>query len=284
MRNNLFLVGLTLLLTLQGCRLFKSGEDKGEIVARVNEKLLHDSDIPMSITNGLSPEDSARVLKAFVEAWVKEQVLVAKAEQNIVDSLSGLEDRIESYRNSLIVFEYERAIIRQKLDTAVSENEIDDYFRANKSNFLLQEPAFRFYYVAIPVLTHDAWRVKKYLRSLDPVQIEELKAYALGLGALVNFEDENWVSYTNMVDDLKSKFDKNSLYTGDPLKVVRDGQTTHYLYVLEYRKSGEIAPMELVQGDIKAKIVNDRKFKLINTMRNDLFNKALNNKDAEIFF
>lgn len=279
-----FVFGLTLLLLLQGCRLFNGGEDKGQIVARVNEKILHDSDIPKAITNGLSSDDSTRVLKAYIEAWVKEQVLVAKAESNIVDSLNTLEERIESYRNSLIVFEYERAIVRQKLDTAVSENEIENYFDSNRSNFLLQEPAFRFYYVAIPVLNHDGYKVKKSLRSLDPIKIEEIKAYALGLGSRVYFEDENWVAYSNMVDDVKLKFDKNALFTNDPLKVVRDGEITHYLYVLEYRKAGEIAPLGLVTNEIRAKIINDRKFKLINTMRNDLFNKALNNKDAEIYF
>ncbi|MGB0166966.1 MAG: hypothetical protein ACPF8V_08950 [Luteibaculum sp.] len=284
-RSVLLAVGTVLLVfSLSSCGWLKRKEKEGEVVARVNEKLLYDSELPLSIAQGLSGEDSIRVIKAYVEAWVKENVLVTKAKQNLSPELLDFEERIESYRNSLIVFEYERALVQERLDTAVSPGDIRRYYEENRANFMLQEGAYRFYYMGIQSENHDSYRVARALRSNDPVKLEELKAYGLGYGATFYFEDESWVLYSDLIQAIGVRYDKNTLNSGNPLKVLKQNATSHYLYILEAKQEGDIAPLNLVYEDIRSKIINDRKFKLITTMRNDLFNEALNKKDAEIYF
>ncbi|TXC81372.1 hypothetical protein [Luteibaculum oceani] len=270
-------------ILLIGCDLLKRGDDKGKPVARVNERVLYEKDLPIAAVTGLPKDDSARVVKRFIESWVKEQVLVMQAEENLLESMDEIEERINSYRNSLIVYEYERAVLQNKLDTAISSDEVVSYYRENQSNFMLQEPAFRFYYIGLESTSHEPYRVIRALRSLDPVKIEELKAYGLGHGAIIYFEDENWVSLSNLNQAVGIKLDPNKLLKGDPLKIITENGVNHYLYVLEIKEQGEFAPVSLVEGEIRAKIINDRKFDLINTMRNDLFKEALNKRNAEIY-
>lgn len=280
--KSLSILALTAIL-LVGCNLLKRGDDKGKAVARVNERVLYEKDLPIAAITDLPKEDSIRVVKRFIESWVKEQVLVMQAEEKLLDSMDEIEDRINSYRNSLVVYEFERAVLQNKLDTAISSDEVVAYYRENQSNFMLQEPAFRFYYIGLESTSHEPYRVIRALRSLDPVKIEELKAYGLGHGAIIYFEDENWVSLSNLNQAVGVKFDANKLLKGDALKITKENGTTHYLYVLEIKEQGEYAPVSLVEGEIRAKIINDRKFELINNMRNDLFQEALNKRNAEIY-
>ncbi len=269
-------------LVFSSC-IFTNTADKGAVVARVNEHILYQGDVPTSITVGLTRDDSARVVKSYIEGWVKERVLVQKAEQNLSVDEEDLEDRIQAYRNSLLVFEYERALVQSRLDTGVSAENIAAYHNEHQTAFILQEPAYRFYYIYFPSAQHDAYKVRKALESKDPVKIEELKAYGLGYGATFYFEDESWLTKSSLIQTVGTRIEDAILDSNNPLKVLKDDNAVQYLYILDKKEVGEIAPLSLVENEIRSKIINDRKFKLINKMRNDLFNEALNNKDAEIY-
>ena len=112
---------------LVACSNFNSEEDK--LLVSVYDKELYLSDIKHLLSEESSVEDSVYYIDAWLEKWVKEQLLVRQAHLNLKESTTYIESQIENYRNSLLIYAYQKELVAQKMDTSVYEYEIKDYYK-----------------------------------------------------------------------------------------------------------------------------------------------------------
>ncbi len=131
MRNKLA-IGLICLLAFVSCQNSKNGNGD-RIVATVYDKTLYQSDLQSVLYEGISVNDSLVRTKAFIDNWIRRQLLIHQAENNIDKSELDFSRQLEDYRNSLIIYKYESMLIEQNLDTVVSDEEIAAYIEDNSS-------------------------------------------------------------------------------------------------------------------------------------------------------
>ena len=131
-------IGLMLILAFASCQNSNSGNDD-RVVATVYGKVLHQSDLQSIMYEGISKNDSIVKAKAFIDNWIRRQLLIHQAENSIDKSELDFSKEIEDYRNSLIIYKYEEMLIEQKLDTVISEAEIARYVRDNKADEMSKE-------------------------------------------------------------------------------------------------------------------------------------------------
>ena len=125
-----FAIGLMLVLALVSCQ--NSGNGKNDKpVAAIYDKVLYQSDLQDILYDGISVNDSLVRTKAFIDNWIRRQLLIHQAENNLDKSELDCLKEIEDYRNSLIIYKYESLLISQNLDTVVSDEEIEKYINDN---------------------------------------------------------------------------------------------------------------------------------------------------------
>ena len=125
-----FAIGLMLVLALVSCQ--NSGNGKNDKpVAAIYDKVLYQSDLQDILYDGISVNDSIVRTKAFIDNWIRRQLLIHQAENNLDKSELDCLKEIEDYRNSLIIYKYESLLISQNLDTVVSDDEIEKYVNDN---------------------------------------------------------------------------------------------------------------------------------------------------------
>lgn len=125
-----FAIGLMLVLALVSCQ--NSGNGKNDKpVAAIYDKVLYQSDLQDILYDGISVNDSIVRTKAFIDNWIRRQLLIHQAENNLDKSELDCLKEIEDYRNSLIIYKYESLLISQNLDTLVSDEEIEKYINDN---------------------------------------------------------------------------------------------------------------------------------------------------------
>ena len=125
-----FAIGLMLVLALVSCQ--NSGNGKNDKpVAAIYDKVLYQSDLQDILYDGISVNDSIVRTKAFIDNWIRRQLLIHQAENNLDKSELDCLKEIEDYRNSLIIYKYESLLISQNLDTVVSDEEIEKYINDN---------------------------------------------------------------------------------------------------------------------------------------------------------
>ena len=127
----LFVFALSMLIT--SCRYFSSKNDNREL-ARVHDHYLYKADIEGVIPKNTNSEDSLQMATNFIANWVKQQLILKKAELNLGPEKKNVEKQLEEYKSSLIIYLYEEELVKQKLDTNVSESEIEKYYEENKNN------------------------------------------------------------------------------------------------------------------------------------------------------
>lgn len=123
-------IGLMMILTLASCQNSRNGNGD-KIVATVYDKILYQSDLQDVLYEGISFNDSLVRTKAFIDKWIRRQLLIHQAENNIDKSELDFSRQMEDYRNSLIIYKYESMLVEQNLDTVISEEEIEKYLKDN---------------------------------------------------------------------------------------------------------------------------------------------------------
>jgi hypothetical protein len=265
----------------------KCGRDAahiGEPVARVEDSYLYSDEVEKIIPQDINSEDSARIAQSFINEWMRKQVVINQARFNLPSEEIDFEKQIQDYEDALLMYKYERKLIEQKLDTFVTDFDIETYFKKAKSNYLLQEPAYRLFYFKLDSGSHNSQKVAKQVMSSNANEIEKLRVYCENNALEYFFDDTRWIKHSAMVDKLpKHKVFPNMFQRINfPIKINHQG-ISYYFLISEIAPKGTAAPINLVSNEIRIKMLNDRKLTLIQKMRNDLFNEALNNKNAEIF-
>ena len=136
----LFSIAL-LFVSLFACRSLEKRDFEAKAVARVFDSYLYSSDIENIVPDGTNLTDSSRMVRQYIKSWISQQLILDKAKFNLSDkqSYTSIEKQLEDYRTSLIIYAYQKELIKQKLDTVISEADIQKYYDENKANLILED-------------------------------------------------------------------------------------------------------------------------------------------------
>ena len=185
-----------------------------------------------------------RLAKSHIEKWVRNQLLLHLAEQNLSAEEKNVEQQIEDYRSSLLIFKYEQNYIAQKLDTVIDQQAIQAYYDNYSSNFVLNHNLIKGIFIRVPLAASNRGKVSQWLRSDDQEHLKDLEEYCYSQGADFDFFEETWRSFSEITARLPVR---NGGY--DPILKsqkfyeTRDTSSYYYLKITDYRLEGMVAPI-----------------------------------------
>ncbi len=281
--NNI--LAIIMLLAVSSCSYLKkqAGDD---ILAIAGDKYLYRKEMEGLIPKGIPATDSMEIARQFIDNWVRQEVLLKHAESNLGESRKDFTKQLEAYRNSLIIYEYESELIRQKLDTVVSETEIQEFYQANESNFQLPENIIKVSYVKIPTDSNtkpSAKKARQLLVSKNPDDLINLMELCDQSMFSCRIDDENWITFSDFIRELSLDIsNQEDFLKNKSFFETNDSLFTYLIRINEYKTIESSAPASLVQDKIRNLILNKRKSELINRMQQQIFEEALKNKEFEI--
>ena len=272
-----------LLILLTSCTTFFKKKTE-RVLARVEKEYLYESDLKGIIPAGTSAKDSLELTRNFIENWVRQKLMIHQAVSNLNKDQMDFTRQLEDYKNSLIIFAYENALVSQKLDTVIPDAEARNYYDANPQNFLLKENIIRLQYIKLPLNSSFFKQFKKLLtsdREEDRGQLEDLCTR----GAIGYFlDDQRWLYFSEVAKQLPLRTDnpEEILKTNREVEI-KDSVYQYLVRVKEVLLKETLAPFELEKQRIRDILLNKRKIELINKMQEDVYSKALQKNDFEIF-
>ena len=280
-RNLLLLAGI--LLLANGCSLFDSNNQE-EPLARVFEEYLYPSDLSKAITPGTSSQDSLVIAKRFVETWVKDQLMLNRAEQALSEEQMDFEKQIEQYRLSLLIFSYRQKLLQQKLDTLVTEEEVQTYYEANVNNFMLNQDVIKGTFIKIPLSAPRVDELRRWSWNSRPEDLEQMEKYCISYADKFSDFNDTWVYFNSIKVQLPMKISQPSRYLSYNKNIeTTDSQFRYFLHVTDLVIEGEAAPLELVSEDIISIILNKRKMEFIQDLEQRVYNDGVNRNQFEIY-
>jgi len=261
-----------------------SGKKEDGAVARVYDEYLYKSDLIGLIPSHTSSKDSISIVQEFINNWIKQKLVTHNAENNLSSKQQDFDKQLEDYKNSLIVYTYEKEFIKQKLDTTVSDKEIKIYYDSNKNEFLLKDNIVKVWYVKMPVKSANSATVKNLYKLETPAAKSALEDYCKKYAVNSYLDDSTWLYFNDLLKEIPIK----TYNQEDYLKFHRyiemdDSLYSYYVNIKGFQIKESISPISFEKENVKKIILNKRKLKLIEDMQDNVFKDALKNNDFEIF-
>jgi hypothetical protein len=277
------LIFLSFSLLLLACNAKKDEKDE-DTVARVNEHVLTKDEIKQVVPANTPKDDSIRLVKSYINNWVRTNLLVDKAEANLSDAQKDVEKQLADYRQSLIIYAYEKELIRQRLDTVVSEKEIEEYYNNNQKDFELKDNIVKVNYVKLEKKNTAAiGKIKKVFYSEKEEDRTKLEDACREMAVNYFLDDQSWLLFNDLLKEIPIKTYNEEQFLQNNRSV--EMQDSAYLYLVNIRnfriKDG-VSPLSFERENIRNIILNKRKLNLINKMKDDLYKEALDKKQIEV--
>ena len=281
---NIIAAIIIVLPTLSSCRAISSFLKGGEVVAEVGSEKLYRSDLDAIIPKGISQQDSIYLVKQYINTWAAELVFLGIAEEQLSKTEKDVTKELEDYRKSLLKYRYEQLYVNERLDTAVSDDLVEEYYNTHQEKFVLGRPLVKARFLSISDDSPAKEQIRKRMSSNDVEDLVEADSLAYSSAYKFTTWSDEWVDvavlsrefpmdYETMLAQVRNKW----IEKVDTLGVAR------LAYISDIMKKGEVAPIEYSVPAIRDIIISARKQSLISSLEQDLLNDARENGKFVIY-
>lgn len=246
--------------------------------------MLFKDDLDEIIPKGLAPEDSTLLAKQYINTWASDIIFQKIAEQQLSKSEKDVSKELEDYRKSLLKYRYEQLYVNERLDTAVNEELVEEYFQKHSEKFILERPILKARYLCI---TEDSPAIEQIKKKMSSQEVDDLvEADSLAYSSAMKFSTwkNEWIDVVTLAIEYNVDHkDLLGLAKGRWIEQKGTDGFVRIAYLSEIKQKGEMAPLEYCAPAIKEIIVSARKQTLISGLEQDLLNDALENGKFRIY-
>jgi hypothetical protein len=281
--NKVLLLVVTIIL-LAGCE-HKKSVSKRIPVAQVGKDILYFDEIPNMILDGINKSDSTSVVQNYINKWAKRELLLQKAEENLSPGLKEeIAKQLDETRTNLVIYQYQRQMMSEKMDTVLAESELEDYYVTNEKSFILGTNIVKALFIKLPLETPNLAKIKILARSNDQKDLQQLESSCYQFAEKFDDFNEEWVSMDKLtvelhkdIENVENFLKKNTFFE------TSDSASVYLVTIRDYRLVSSVAPYEYVKDDIKRIIWNTRRLEFIQSLENGIYNDALKENSFKIY-
>jgi len=251
---------------------------QGEMVARVGEHRLFRSELDNYIPSGVSSEDSVGLAQQYIRAWAEDLLLLDMADEHLSKEEKDVTQELESYRRDLLKYRYEQLYINQRLDTLVTDAEIDAYYQAHPERLTLERPVVKARYMIISADSHNLKELRSKMSSEDDTELLEAESIASTTAIKYGDSSDTWMDIITLAQELGTDYRtlmgaiKNQF-----AELPDDAGNLRIAYIVDMVQQGKTAPVEYCAERIRDIILNTRKHALVTGLEQDLLEDARRN-------
>ncbi len=232
----------------------------------------------------LSAEDSLMFVEQYIQNWVKEQVVLQKAEEQLPDKAKDVHYQLEDYRKSLLIFAYEQQYIKSRLDTNVSMNDIETYYNNNLKDFSLRDYIIKAVYFKYTNTTPDLDKMNTWYKLKTKEDWVSAKAHASLYAVDLHTDTVNWIYMNDMLSKIPlTDINKSSFLKYKHRVTFEENGMVYFLKILDYKLKDESSPLEFEKDKIKGILLNLKMNDLRKELKDELYKDAKNSEAIKIY-
>jgi len=275
---------LSLLLCVCSCSYFKP-EQKAESIARVGKSYLYKSDIATLVPAGTSKEDSVLLVRDFIDRWASQKLLIDAAERNLNDQKKNeFSMLLKQYRIDLYTKAYIEEMVKNTVDTVVSQEELKKYYKDNKENFKSNGTLVRLRYVNLSKNNPRFATIRSKFFDYNKRDKKFWDTYALQFKSFA-LNDAVWVDMSQVYVKLPvvNPDNRDLIIRSGKKSEIADKEDMYLIKVTAVLDKNQIAPFEYIKPTLQEVILNKRKLELIKKFEKEITDDAIKNKDYEVY-
>jgi hypothetical protein len=281
--NKTLLILITIII-FTGCSRNKNSTNRIP-VAKVGRVVLYYDEMPKLIQNGINEADSSAIIQNYINKWAKRELLFQKAEENLSPEVRNeIVSQLEETRANLVIYQYQRQMILEKMDTVLTETELENYYNKNEKSFYLSSNIVKALFIKLPVETPDLANIKILAHSDDQKDLQQLESYCYQFAEKFDDFNEEWVPIDKLLVELQQNIEnEDNFLKKNTFFETSDSTSVYLVSIRDYRLRSTLAPFEYVKNDIKRIIWNSRRIEFIESLENGIYNEALKGNSFKIY-
>ena len=215
----------------------------------------------------------------YVDQWTREIVLLGEAEEYVSNRID-IKKLVDKYRESLIVHNYEKRLVKERLDTVVTLAQMEAVYEAMKDRFQLSSPIVKAVYAIMPDDASDISSFKKSWIKEDGIA---MLSYCEQYGDSYHFNDSIWIAESEILNKIpEDLFTASQMKSKKALDKVKDG-SHYFVKVYERMDENDKAPLGYIEDKIEKIILHNRKISLLDDIKQKLYDREQKEGNIKVY-
>ncbi|MCD7973368.1 MAG: hypothetical protein LUG18_12015 [Candidatus Azobacteroides sp.] len=279
---------LTFLFSFAGCN---NEENLNKPLVSIGDRMLRKEQLMDVLPKGLSEEDSLQFAEHFIKKWITDELLYEQAGKNIVSN-KEIEQKVEEYKRSLILYSYLNGLMAERLNQPVPENEIKTYYDTNDMGLYLEESIIKGFMLKVPINATDLNKLKGWCmeeatgKSVSTENIADIENYCLRNASIYEYFYDRWEPLHKYTEMMPVQFPDNEeeFLKATPFIEIADSSFYYFLNIKSYLSTSDKQPYEFARKTITDILVNQRRNDFIQQIGNDLYQEAIEKDKVKIYY
>ena len=274
---------IILILLIISCEL--ENNSKEEPIARVNDNFLFFSDIQESLDENMSQNDSMLAVNSAINNWASKKLLYEKAIFNLSNSKQNeLDQLVRSYESDLYISNYEKEWLKTRVDTIVSNDQLQSYYNDNKNKFRLRQDILLARFIELPIENFNKTQIVRSFRRLNFQDKSYLDSISLQFkSSFIN--DSLWLRPELFFNNFKieNKVKYNRYLKKKSFFEIKDLESLYLVYISDILRKNDYAPMSYVKPTLVQILLNKRKLEMKKQLKTDILKQGIAENNFEIY-
>lgn len=274
---------IILILLILSCEL--ENNSKEEPIARVNDNFLFFSEIQESLDENMSQNDSMLAVNSAINNWASKKLLYEKAIFNLSNSKQNeLDLLVKSYESDLYISNYEKEWLKTRVDTIVSNDQLQSYYNENKNKFRLRQDILLPRFIELPIENFNKTQIVRSLRRLNFQDKIYLDSISLQFkSSFIN--DSVWLRPELFFNKFKieNKIKYNRYLRKKSFFEIKDLESLYLVYISDILRKNDYAPMSYVKPTLVQILLNKRKLEMKKQLKTDILKQGIAENNFEIY-
>ena len=263
----------------------KEGGPKTNAVARVNNSYLYYEELKGIVPPGTTKQDSIAIVNSFIDRWASQKLLYDAAEVNLgKEKQEEYNELVNQYRADLFTRAYLEEIVKQSVDTAITESDLKKYYNSNKNNFRTTGMLVKLKYIHLAKDHPRFATVRNRFLSNRKADIKALNDMAIQFKSYA-FNDTTWVDMNEVHRKLPFITPENrDRYINSGISYqYPDSADVYLVKVSKVLDRNQVSPYEYIRPTLAQLIINNRKLELIKKFQKEITDDAIKNSKYEVY-
>ena len=268
-------------LMLGSC-LSSDKKDKDIVLAEVNKEKILLKEALINMPDGFVGTDSVNFVQEYLANRIKDMLVYEKAVKTISGN-SEIDSLVESYRRSLIVYEYQQQLLNSEVKSEVGEEELMDFYKKNISRFFTDQNLVKGIFLKVDKDASNIEKLRQWCRKPNSEALDKIESYSVQNAVIYNYFMDKWTVLEEVAGSMP-------LVSNNPSAFLKPGNTVeteddeycYLLYVKDCILRGKTAPIEYVRPLVLSVMVNNKKTDILRKYEQDLLDKAI--KDGKVIY
>jgi len=273
---NRILSFIVIILIAAACR---NSNSKRIPLAKAGNSILYLDQISGVVNPGTPDADSLVLVRNYINKWAKRELMFQKAMNNLSpDLMKEIDEQVKETKTNLVIYQYQRQMMLEKMDTTITDTELENHYIKNKASFILKTNIVKALFIKLPVETPGLARIRNLARSNNQPSLQQLESLCYQFAEKFDDFNEEWVTLDQLMTELPSEISNKENFLRNTTFYETTNVDSTFVYMLsirDYRLRSSEAPFEYVKDDIKRIIWNNRRLEFIQTLENGIYNDAL---------